>query len=75
MHIDRPTGASLLRMTAWPVGRRDRARGAADNRFRRIAVDGPLLSDGALGPDGRLWFNRGRSMFRSDTAGAVTETS
>ena len=75
VHIDRSTG-SLLEGDGGGLWDDAIGRAGADNRFRRTAVDGPLLPEGAaLGPDGQVWFNRGRSIFRSDTAGIVTETA
>jgi virginiamycin B lyase len=47
-------------------------RAAPDGAFKVAAVDVPLSDDAALGPDGQAWFSVGRTVVRSDAAGAVS---
>jgi streptogramin lyase len=48
---------------------------SADNRFRQVTIEGPLLvAAAALGPDGQAWFPAVGTLLRSDAAGTVTRT-
>jgi virginiamycin B lyase len=77
-----PLGSALSTLVSGSDGgawvRIERGNGSAIGRalpgggFKVSAVEEPLSDNAAVGPDGQAWFSVGRTVVRSDAAGALT---